>query len=120
VLDEQAGILWTGDLLFVQHLPVVDGSLKGWLALLDRLAAVPVHHAVPGHGPPLVAWPTALTAQRAYLTTLADDLRRLIAAGIGMRQAAERAGKAARGSWRLFDAFNARNATAGYAELEWE
>ena len=37
-----------------------------------------------------------------------------------MERAAASAGRSESGSWRLFDDFNARNATAGYHELEWE
>lgn len=120
VLDEASGILWTGDLLFVGHIPVVDGSLKGWLRVIDTLVEVPAARAVPGHGPAAVAWPGALAPQRAYLTGLADELRALIAAGQGMRLAAERAAQSQRQHWALFDEFNPRNATAGFAELEWE
>lgn len=120
VLDEQTGLLWTGDLLFVDHLPVVDGSLKGWLGVMDGLASLPAVRAIPGHGPAVVPWPDALAAQRAYLETLATDLRQMIAAGETLREAARKAGLAQREHWRLFDAFNARNATAGFAELEWE
>jgi len=120
VLDERSGLLWTGDLLFVDHVPVVDGSLKGWLKVMDGLAKVPAAGAIPGHGPALVHWPDALTAQRTYLEALAADLRRMIRAGEPMAQAVRKAGQGERAHWRLFDDFNARNATAGFAELEWE
>jgi len=120
VLDEQSGTLWTGDLLFVEHVPVVDGSLKGWLRLIDTLAAIPAARAVPGHGPAAVPWPEALAAQRAYLSELAEDLRRMIAAGENIQRAPETAGRSQRDRWLLFDEFNPRNATAGFAELEWE
>ena len=120
VFDEASGILWTGDLLFVDHLPVMDGSLKGWLRVMDILAEVPAARAVPGHGPAAVSWPGALAPQRAYLTRLAEDLRALIASGESMRLAVEQAAQSQRPHWALFDEFNARNATAGFAELEWE
>lgn len=120
VFDETSGTLWTGDLLFAGHLPVVDGSLKGWLRVMDILAEVPADRAVPGHGPAKVPWPGALAPQRAYLTRLAEDLRALIGAGQGMRLAVEKAAQSQRRLWSLFDEFNARNATAGFAELEWE
>jgi quinoprotein relay system zinc metallohydrolase 2 len=120
VLDRRTGTLWTGDLLFVEHVPVVDGSLKGWLAVVDDLADTSAARAVPGHGPTAVSWPQALAAQRRYLSTLADDLRRALAAGQGLRRASEHAGRDEAPRWRLFDDFHVRNATAGYAELEWE
>lgn len=120
VFDETSGILWTGDLLFVGHLPVVDGSLLGWLRVMDILASVPAARAVPGHGPAVVSWPDTLAPQRAYLTILAEDLRALIAAGQSMRLAVEQAAQSQRRHWTLFDEFNPRNAVAGFAELEWE
>ncbi len=120
VLDEQTGTLWTGDLLFIRHLPVVDGSLKGWLGVMDSLATLTAARAVPGHGPASAPWPEALGRQRAYLTKLAADLRVLIAEGETMRQASMKAGQTERRDWVLFDEFNPRNATVGFAELEWE
>lgn len=120
VLDEATGTLWTGDLLFQRHLPVVDGKLKGWLAVMDKLAALPAGRAVPGHGPASLPWPEALTPQREYLTKLAADLRGLIAEGKTMRAASTLAGQSERDKWLLFKEFNTRNATAGFAELEWE
>jgi quinoprotein relay system zinc metallohydrolase 2 len=120
VFDERTGTLWAGDLLFVDHVPVVDGSLKGWLGVMRTLAAIPAERAIPGHGPAAVAWPDALIPQRTYLETLAADLRQMIAAGKTLREAAAKAGLAQREHWRLFNDFNARNATAGFAELEWE
>ena len=38
VLDHRSGTLFSGDLLFVRHVPVIDGSLKSWLKVLDELA----------------------------------------------------------------------------------
>src|SRR5262245_7287880 len=37
VLDERTGTLLAGDLVFLDHVPVLDGSLRGWLAALDAL-----------------------------------------------------------------------------------
>lgn len=120
VFDEASATLWTGDLVFLGHLPVVDGSLVGWLEALEQLAAVPAARAVPGHGPAQAPWPEALAPQRAYLSRLAADLRALIAAGEGMGRAVAQAAQSERANWLLFDEFNPRNATAGFAELEWE
>ena len=50
VLDETTGVLFAGDLVFLQHVPVVDGSLTGWLAVIPRLAQLPAKIVVPGHG----------------------------------------------------------------------
>jgi len=119
VLDEASGTLFAGDLLFVEHVPVLDGSIRGWLAAIDELERLPAKQVVPGHGP-VSAWPRALAAERAYLERLAADCRDLIKRGVPLAEAASVAGASERPHWQLFEAYNARNATAAYSELEWE
>jgi quinoprotein relay system zinc metallohydrolase 2 len=119
VLDQTTGVLFAGDLVFLQHVPVVDGSLKGWLSILPRLAELPAKIVVPGHGPP-APWPQALDNERRYLTVLVGDTRRLIAAGVPMAAAVSQIGQSERGHWALFDDYNPRNATTAFSELEWE
>jgi quinoprotein relay system zinc metallohydrolase 2 len=119
VADQATGVLFAGDLVFVRHVPVLDGSLRGWLSILPRLAAMPAKVVVPGHGPP-APWPQALDDERRYLMQLADDTHRLIAAGAPVAKAVPRIGQSERGRWDLFDDYNPRNATAAFSELEWE
>jgi quinoprotein relay system zinc metallohydrolase 2 len=120
VLDETAGVLFAGDLVFMQHIPVLDGSVVGWLSVLPRLAKLPARIVVPGHGRLTAPWPQALEDERRYLTTLAADARRLIAAGVPLAQAVPQIAQSERGRWKLFDEYNPRNATAAFSELEWE
>lgn len=120
VLDQKTGTLFAGDLLFLQHVPVVDGSLLGFLEVADQLASVTAERVVPGHGPMVAPWPKALEDERAYLTRLTGDLRAAIKKGESVKAAAAEAAAGERGKWRLFEDYNARNATAGFAELEWE
>ena len=120
VLDEKTGTLFAGDLLFMGHVPVVDGSLLGFLAVADELAAIPARRVVPGHGPLVAPWPQALEDERAYLQKLTADLRGAIKKGESVAQTAKQAGESERSKWSLFDDYNGRNATAGFAELEWE
>jgi glyoxylase-like metal-dependent hydrolase (beta-lactamase superfamily II) len=37
VFDPTSGTLFAGDLAFVEHVPVLDGSLSGWMKVLDAL-----------------------------------------------------------------------------------
>lgn len=119
VFDERSGTLLAGDMVFLENIPVVDGSLKSWLRALDQLAAIPAERVVPGHGP-VSAWPAALADERRYLETLAADIRALVKSGKPITAAAEHAAAAERPRWQLFDDYNARNATAAFSEIEWE
>jgi quinoprotein relay system zinc metallohydrolase 2 len=120
VLDSQSGTLFAGDLLFLRHVPIVDGSLLGFLAAVDALRAIPAIRVVPGHGPAVAPWPQALDAQRAYLDRLTRDLKAGIARGSTLAEAVETAGASEKPNWLLFEHYHKRNATAGFAELEWE
>jgi quinoprotein relay system zinc metallohydrolase 2 len=120
VFDQNSRTLFTGDLLFVRHVPVIDGSLLGWLKDLDGLARIPARRAVPGHGPLVTAWPQGLADERRYFERLAGDLRAMIKRGTPIGEAAKTACATEKDRWQLFDDYNARNATAGFAELEWE
>jgi len=119
VLDERTSILFAGDLVFLGHTPVLDGSLRGWLSAIDELATLPAQRVVPGHGA-VSEWPAALADQRRYLQTLASDVRALVASGKPITDAADLAAAAERSRWQLFDDFHARNATAAFSEIEWE
>jgi quinoprotein relay system zinc metallohydrolase 2 len=119
VFDKTTNVLFAGDLIMLHHVPVMDGSVRGWLPALDRLARIPAVEVVPGHGPVISNWPQALEADRHYLSTLAEDVRKLMKRGAPISQAAS-AAQSEKDKWGLFQDYNARNATAAYAELEWE
>jgi quinoprotein relay system zinc metallohydrolase 2 len=119
VLDEQTGTLFAGDLVFLTHVPVLDGSIRGWLTVIGELSAIPAQRVVPGHGV-VSEWPAALADERRYLERLAADVRGLIAGGKPITVAAHTAAASERSRWALFDDYNARNATAAFSEIEWE
>ncbi|WP_407119804.1 quinoprotein relay system zinc metallohydrolase 2 [Bradyrhizobium sp. STM 3561] len=119
VYDETTKTLFAGDLVFLRHIPVMDGSIRGWLDTLNRLEAIPALRVVPGHGP-VSGWPAALTDERRYLSTLLSDVRTLNRNGEPIRAAADKAAASERPHWQLFDDYNARNATAAFSEIEWE
>ena len=120
VLDLRTGTLFSGDLVFVDRLPVVDGSLKGWIEVAAALRRVPAARVVPGHGPATAPWPDALDAQERYLQALLHDVRREIAAGSRIKTAIGRVALEERGRWVGFDRDHPRNVTASFTELEWE
>jgi quinoprotein relay system zinc metallohydrolase 2 len=119
VFDETSGTLWLGDLLFVGHLPVVDGSLRGFIAAIDELKKVPAQRVIPGHGR-ADAWPAAILREEQYLRQLFRDIRATLAAKKPMAEAIETVGCDSADSWLLVDQFHKRNVSAAYAELEWD
>jgi quinoprotein relay system zinc metallohydrolase 2 len=145
VFDRKTGTLWLSDLLFVERIPVMDGSLLGWLKTMSRLSAldcltaapvaavqsnkpesnaaarcVKVERVVPGHGPVVSQWKAALADQRRYLEFIAKGIRAVIKQGGTITQAVEQVGWEERNRWLLFDEYHGRNVTACFAELEWE
>jgi quinoprotein relay system zinc metallohydrolase 2 len=119
VFDETTKTLFAGDLVFLRHVPVMDGSIRGWLTLLKELETVPAVRVIPGHGP-VSEWPGALADERRYLSTLLSDVRASNKKGEPIRTAADKAAATERSHWELFDDYNARNATAAFSEIEWE
>ncbi|MGY4364514.1 quinoprotein relay system zinc metallohydrolase 2 [Bradyrhizobium sp. LB1.3] len=119
VFDETSKTLFAGDLVFLRHIPVMDGSIRGWLGILGELESIPARRVVPGHGP-VSEWPAALTDERRYLTALLADVRASNKKGEPIRAAADKAAASERSRWLLFDDYNARNATAAFSEIEWE
>ena len=120
ITDTATDTLFLGDLLFSVHVPTLDGSIKGWLALLDELAKKKAARVVPGHGPHMMQLPEALTPEQRYLAAIAADVRKLIKDGKTLEDAIKTAGFSERDAWKLFDHYHVRNVTAAFAELEWE
>jgi quinoprotein relay system zinc metallohydrolase 2 len=119
VFDEQTKTLFAGDLVFLGHVPVLDGSIRGWLSVIGELGSLPAQRVIPGHGA-VSEWPAALADQRRYLEALAADVRGLVTRGKPITTAANSAAASERSRWQLFDDYNARNATTAFSEIEWE
>jgi quinoprotein relay system zinc metallohydrolase 2 len=120
VYDKKTQTLWLADLLFMGHLPVVDGSLNGWLKEIDKLKTIDAKLVIPGHGPVSAAWPLALISEERYLKMLQTEIRAALKANKTMEQAMAEVGQSARPDWQLFDEFHKRNIATAFAELEWE
>jgi len=120
VYDRQTRTLFASDLLFVQHIPVVDGSLRGWLKTMPQLAQIDAALIVPGHGQPVRGGPDAWKPQQEYLEVLLRETRAAIKSHQTLSQAVDSVGTSAASHWQLAERFHRRNVTAAFAELEWE
>ena len=120
VYDEKTATLWLSDLLFVDHTPVVDGSILGFLAVVSELAAIPARHFVPGHGRTDMPWPAALDPQTRYLEVIVRETRQALKDGRTIQEAVDTVGLAEENNWVNFELFHRRNVTSAYTELEWE
>ncbi|MER0238512.1 quinoprotein relay system zinc metallohydrolase 2 [Fulvimarina sp. MAC8] len=120
VWDKKTKTLFTGDLVFMDHIPVVDGSIRGWMEQTPDLQKIEADHVIPGHGPLDASWPEAMEHQTVYLEALAKDVREAIANGDRLQETAETAAREEAETFELSEGFRRRNATAAFAELEWE
>ncbi len=119
VFDSSTQTLWASDLIFAQRIPSLDGSLTGWLKVMDDLATLPAVLVIPGHGR-ADSWSTVAQPQRRYLTLLLRETRKFIAQNKRLSVAVDFIAVAERENWRLFDSHHRGNVTKAYTELEWE
>lgn len=120
IYDPLTDTLWLADLLFLEHLPVIDGSLKGWLAEIEQLERRTYKVVIPGHGPIVTDWPQSLQPEKRYLQSLLTGIRTWIKNGGFLEQALESLSYDAKAEWKLFDEFHRKNVSTAFAELEWE
>jgi quinoprotein relay system zinc metallohydrolase 2 len=120
VYDPQTRTLWTGDLLFIGRTPVLDGSVKGWLAAIDSLARTDARHVIPGHGPVTNKLAAALEPERRYLQLLITEVHAEIARGDSLQQALHEPDPPEKANWLLWDEAHQHNVARVYQELEWE
>ena len=122
VFDSKSSTLWTGDLLFVERIPSIDGDVKGWLNVINELKMSEAQNAVPGHSDSLkdLNWKAQLNNEERYLWTLLNDVRASIKKGEVMEKAMDTAAASERSYWKLFDIINRRNVNTVYPALEWE
>jgi glyoxylase-like metal-dependent hydrolase (beta-lactamase superfamily II) len=120
VFDVQTRTLWLGDLLFSRHIPVIDGSVSGWLKVIKTLKSENAARVVPGHGPPSLPWPEAADAQVRYLDGLRNTVRRYIDEGRTLGDAQRDILADTHENWLLSEEYQARNVSAAFTTLEWE
>ncbi|AHH97630.1 MBL fold metallo-hydrolase [Kutzneria albida] len=73
VVVPEDGTVFAGDLVFAGVTPLaMSGSVSGWLAALDQIAAIEHTRLVPGHGPVLPAHSEEVAELGGYLRWLLD------------------------------------------------
>jgi cyclase len=83
----EAGIVFTGDILFHGGHPIVwAGPVANWIAACDRVLALQPSVVVPGHGP--LATPAALVDLKEYFVLLTSEARMRYRAGMSPLEAA--------------------------------
>ena len=83
-----AGVVFTGDILFVEGTPIVwAGPLANWLAACDRILALGARTLVPGHGP--VTDASGVQEVKRYLIYVHDEARARFDAGMDAEHAAD-------------------------------
>ncbi|OBV11091.1 quinoprotein relay system zinc metallohydrolase 1 [Erythrobacter dokdonensis] len=88
ILDHASGTLLAGDLVFHDRAPATPhADFARWQASLERLEAVGHRQLVPGHGP-LDTSGKAIAQTRDWLGWLETSLRRSVASGLDMAEAA--------------------------------
>lgn len=120
VFDDLTKTLWTGDLLFIERAPSLDGDLKGWLAVIQQMKQIPAKLTVPGHGKPTTDLDGMLDKESTYLTVLLNEVRASIKKGVDLLKALDTVAQSERSKWELFDVVNRRNINLAYPQLEWE
>lgn len=121
VIDTKTQTLFTGDLLFIERTPVIEGDIKGLIETLESMKTLKgVKQVVPGHGPQTKAWVSAIDDELRYLNLLLSDIRAGIENDIGLEKTMDTAAASEKDNWVLFDVANRRNVNILYPALEWE
>ena len=121
ILDNNTKTLWTGDLLFMERIPVLDGSINGFISTITLLQKMDLNFVVPGHGPASSnLWRQGLANELRYFTVLRDEIRIIIEDMGTIDQASKQVGILEQNSWELFERYHRRNITASFVQLEWE
>ncbi len=120
VFDKRSDVFWTGDLLFVNHVPILDFSIKSFINVMKELSMLSVANFVPGHGVPQLSWLESVNNQLSYLNIVLVETRDAIKSGLRLMDAVHVVGWTEKAEWISFDSFHRRNVTTAWTELEWE
>jgi len=119
VLDETTRTLMTGSLVTIGQVPDLrDAEGIGWRDSLALLAATGCRHLVPGSGPPGTC--ADIDGMDRYFAALEGRVRNLIAAGVGLADAAAQGDLPEFAGWGAYADLHASNVDRAYVTLERE
>ncbi len=110
-----AGVLFTGDLLFIGGTPLVWANLTNWIAACDRILELGANVLVPGHGP--VTDSAGVRDVQRYLRYVRDESRMRFDAGLDPEAAADDIDISQFSGWSDPERL-AANVLAAYRELD--
>lgn len=120
VTDIKTGTFWAGDIVFSEHVPILDSNIRQYNAVLEELQKLDVQHYVVGHGSLDRPWDVLISEQRRYFSVLLREVRAAIVDDISLMDAVNTVGWTERDRWHNFDMYHRRNVTTSYTDLEWE
>ena len=119
VFDQNTRTLWTGDLVFRERTPVIDGNIHGFIKALEVINNKEIDLVIPGHGQPSPK-NEAIQPILNYLVQLRDDVRKFIDSGESLEFAMENSASSLKEQWLLFEIQNQRNVNRIFPMMEWE
>lgn len=119
VQDEATATLFAGDLVYRDQVPhLTEADTRGWLAVLERLAAQPFDTLVPGRGP--VGNTETLATMHRYLSGLRQRVREAYEKGLSADETITYADLPAFSGWQGYATRHGLNVQHVYFEIERE
>ena len=119
VFDLKTKTFFVGDLVQDERTPTMDGLVKNWIKVLNKIEKVDYKIMVPGHGK-IQKDNTALKQTRTYLQVLYDDVVDALKKDIPAEKVVETAAQSEKNKWALFDRVNPGNVVRTFMRYEWE
>ena len=118
IYDKKTKFFWSEN-IFIQRIPSIRASIKGWKSNLDETLKMDIDSIVPGHGP-LKKKNEAIEPMMNYFNRLIKEVRKFHKTGKTLKETQNHAAPKNKERWLLFDSYHNSNVTKTYTELEWE
>ncbi|MGH8770617.1 MAG: MBL fold metallo-hydrolase, partial [Burkholderiales bacterium] len=119
VLDVKSGVLFTGGLVSVGRIPVMQQArTQGWISALESLQDQPIERVVPEVGP--MSHPIRIADTLRYLKSLLQTLERQYEEGKSAIDVLQTSELPEFKDWALYDSAHPLNVQHVYRELERE